>query len=211
MSATQTSAAARIGPGRDATIPTGSRGPRGWRRRRPDCGVAFEQTLVEHPLGAGVSLLSRLEEERHPTRQRLAVAGQHARGTRQHRHVGVVPAGVHATRLARRELEPGVLGHRQCIHVAAQQDVGTGAPALERRQHRRGLLGVDDVERQVADRLHHGRVRLRQVEPELGLGVDAPAQRDGAGQELARLGQQAHEARSPVSASSIDSSLVRSS
>jgi len=40
-------------------------------------------------------------------------------GAGQHRHVGVVPAGVHPVRVARRERQPGLLGHRQRVHVGA--------------------------------------------------------------------------------------------
>ena len=50
-----------------------------------------------------------------------APRAQHARGAGEHRGVGVVPAGVHPPGDRRGEVEPGLLGHRQRVHVAAQQ------------------------------------------------------------------------------------------
>ena len=80
-----------------------------------------EHALADHVPGAGVALLARLEHEDHragqvglPRREQLRGAGQHGR-------VQVVTAGVHRARHRRRVRQPGLLGDRQRVHVAAQQ------------------------------------------------------------------------------------------
>ena len=51
-------------------------------------------------------------------------ACEQARRADEHRDVRVVPARVHRAVDVAREFEAGVLGHRQRVHVGAQQDDG---------------------------------------------------------------------------------------
>ena len=61
----------------------------------------------------------------------VAARRQQPGRTGEHRHVGVVPAGVHRAVAARAEVEPGVLVQRQGVHVAAQQHRRTRLAAGE--------------------------------------------------------------------------------
>ena len=86
----------------------------------------------------------------------------------QHGRVRVVAAGVHAPGRARREGEPGVLGHRQRVHVGAQQHRADRAGRRADARPRRCGAAARELERQVGERLEHRGRGLRQVEPELG-------------------------------------------
>ena len=71
-----------------------------------------EQAFVEHVFGAAVALLARLKHKQHASRQVCFALAQHARRARQHCHVRVVAAGVHAILYIRCKIESGVFGHR---------------------------------------------------------------------------------------------------
>ena len=127
----------------------------GDRRRacRRRSGRDVEQALVEHEPGAVVALLAGLEHEQHPPGQLVAAVGEQPRRADEHGRVGVVAAGVHRAVDPRGEVEPGVLVHRQGVHVAAQEDRRSGLGAGEHGGDAAGRLVDGDVERQALDRL----------------------------------------------------------
>ena len=96
--------------------------------------------------GFGRAFLGGLEHEHHLARQFVPHRRQRRRHAQQHRHMRIVTAGMHhPDRLAaigahdlRCERQPGLLGHRQCIHVGADRDARPGPASLEDRGHAGG-------------------------------------------------------------------------
>ncbi len=82
---------------------------------------ALEQPVLDHRLGAGVALLSRLEDEIGGAVE-IARLVQVARGGEQHRRVPVVAAAMHPPVVTRLVREVVFLLHRQRVHVRAQAD-----------------------------------------------------------------------------------------
>ncbi len=99
-------------------------------------------------------------------------------------------AGVHGAVDLGGVHEPGVLGHGQRVHVAAEQHGAARATGVERGDHRAQGIARADVESEVGDGLEHPGLGAGQVEPELGVLVQLTAQRDGLGQQTAGLLQQ---------------------
>jgi hypothetical protein len=123
--------------------------------------------------------------------QLVAMAMQQMHRLHQHRGVRVVAAGMHAAGNLAGEIEPGLLRHRQCVHVAAQEDRAAALRARfgagQRYDEARGRLAARNLDIQTLQAVEHRLRRQRQIEPELGLRVNAPAQRDRRGQKLFRL------------------------
>ena len=146
-----------------------------------------EEALVEHEASAVLALLAGLEHEQHPAGELAGTVGEQAGGADEHRRVGVVPAGVHLVVVLRGEVEPGVLGERQRVHVAAQQHRRPRLAAGQQRRHAARGLVHGDVEGQRFDRRQHLLLGDRQVVADLGPAVQRAAQLDGAGQRARRL------------------------
>ncbi len=146
-----------------------------------------EHALLDHHAGAVPALLAGLEHQHHVAAQVVAVLGEQPGAADQARGVQVVPAGVHRA-VGGRELEPGLLGDGQRVHVGAQQHrlrVGLVAgPAAQHRGHRGGVGAGGDLQAEAVELLEHLLLRARQVEPDLR----------GAVQVLAQLGQVAGHA-----------------
>ena len=136
-------------------------------------------------------LLARLEHEFDGAGQLVAVTVQQVHRLDQHCGMRVMPAGMHAAGDFAGKVEPGLLRHRQCVHVAAQQDGAAGLrPRLsagQRDDEPRGRRSAGNFHIETLQSLEHRRGRARQVEPQLRFGVNAPAQRHGGRQQLARL------------------------
>ena len=188
------SADAMIGPRRLLTQPLGSAEVmcRANAASTGDVGAVgarrhVEQALVEHEPGAVVALLAGLEHEQHPTGDLVAALAQQVGGARQHRGVGVVTAGVHAPLDVRGEVEPGVLGHRQGIHVAAQQHRRARLRPLEQRHDAARRLVGRDRQRQPLQRLQHPLTGDRQVVAQLGPLVQRAPQRDRVAEQILRV------------------------
>ena len=79
----------------------------------------------------------------------------------EHRGVRVVTARVHAAVDLARELEPGVLGHRQRVHVAAQQHDRTVAALRGRRPPTTPIRPVRTSRPEAVDRVEHDGLRVR--------------------------------------------------
>ena len=84
-------------------------------------GEPVEQSIGDHRLGAGSRLLRRLEDQADGAVEG-DVGGQRRGGSEDHRHVSVVPAGVHCSDVLRSVGGPGALFDRQPVHVRPQGD-----------------------------------------------------------------------------------------
>ena len=166
-------------PGRAEMTPAVSRcvtcSAKARRRRR----AAVEQALLDHDPRAVVALLAGLEHEQHRAGERVATAGEQARRADQHRRVRVVAARVHRALHLRGERKPGLLRHRQGVHVRAQQDRRPRPRPGEARDHRRRALSGPHLEAEPREGLEDGRLRARHREADLGLAVNAAAELDG--------------------------------
>ena len=126
----------------------------------------LQQPFVEHEAGAVIALLARLEHQEHAPGQLLAPGHEEARGSQQHRHVGVVAAGVHRARLLGGELQPRLLGQRQAVHVGAKEDRRAGASAFDDGGHGgrgRAEPGLEAERAELLDEDRLGRGRCRPI------------------------------------------------
>ena len=80
-----------------------------------------EQPRVQHLFGAAGGFFGRLEDEAHRAGE-IAVLGQVAGSTQQHRGVAIVAAGVHLPGMFRAVGERIRFFHRKGVHVRAQAD-----------------------------------------------------------------------------------------
>ena len=156
------------------------------QRERGVDGRLLEHAFVDHVLRAGEPFLAGLEHEADRARELVALGCEDARRADEHGDVRVVAARVHRPVDRARVVEAGVLGHRQRVHVGAQQDRRTGRASPQIRDHGGdGRAGVH-IEAEAVERVQDESLRLRQLQPELGLGVDAPPQVDAVGQHACR-------------------------
>ena len=176
------SAAAIIGPGRTLIAAAGQGGDAVQRERAAHRRLRddVQQPLLEHVAGAVEPLLPRLDHEHDLPGELVAALGEQPGGAEQHRHVGVVPAGVHGPGHLGGERQPGVLLHRQRVHVAAQQVGRTGAGAAQHADDGARRRPGAHLDRQIGERLEDGGLGPRQVQPDLGQPVQLTAQIDGA-------------------------------
>ena len=121
------SLAAISGPGRVATVPArgqvahhvqGEGGVGAGVRRRPARPRRSCAAAPSKPSSPGWNMKTTSPASRSRVRR------QQLGGADQHRRVQVVPAGVHRAVHLRAERDVDLLGHRQRVHVAAQQDDG---------------------------------------------------------------------------------------
>ena len=93
----------------------------------------FEQPVFQHVARALKRLLRGLKHQFHRAAKRVFVFLQHFRRRQKHRRVHVVSAGVCRFAGRARERLAALLGHRQRVHVGAQQKRFAGL--AERRRH----------------------------------------------------------------------------
>ena len=140
-------------------------------------GQGFKQSVIQHVAGAVMAFLAGLEHEVHAAFQRIGTAAQDFGRTGQHRHMRVVAAGAHRTVNGRGKRQPGFLGHRQGVHIAAQQDgAAFPRPALQCRDKSGGRGAFSPLQRQVGQRPAHLVPRHRRHQAKLRLGMDCTAQ-----------------------------------
>ena len=179
-----------IVPPRQATRP-GRNDRRGVDGKGPvDGPVVVEQALVQHHPGPAAALLAGLEHQHHPTRQITATGDQQPGRSHQHGDVGIVATGVHLAVLGRSELQPGVLGHLEGVHVGAQQGGGSGPVPFEGGHDGRGGGAGGDLQAEAVEGLEDGLLGDRQIQAGLRVAVDAAAQLDGLIDKGSRFGQQ---------------------
>ena len=104
-------------------------------RDRPLAG-RVQHALLDHEPAAAGALLAGLEHEDDVPGQLGLARGQQPRRPGQHRGVQVVAAGVHGAGDPRGVGQAGALGHRQRVHVAAQQHGLARPAAAQHRGHR---------------------------------------------------------------------------
>ncbi len=138
-----------------------------------------QQTVFNHEPRAVEALLAGLEHEHHASGEPIALRAQEFRGRREHRGVCVVTAGVHCAIHRRAKVDVGVFRHRQCIHVAAQQNRSTGARALEYCDEPGRRWTGFEFERQTSECGFDFGKRLRGFQAEFGLAMDRATQCDG--------------------------------
>ena len=126
------------------------------------------------------------KKNRTPPGELAAAVGQQAGGAGQHGRVGVVAAGVHGAVDLGGEVEPGVLGHRQGVHVAPQQDRRAGPAAVEVGDDRRLALPVATVSGRPSSASSTRAWVSGRSRPELGPAVQVPAQRDDVVEQRCR-------------------------
>jgi hypothetical protein len=135
-------------------------------RRLPGRG---QYPLVEHRFGPARALLARLEHEDDVTVELVARGAEQPRGAHQHRHVQVVPAGVHGSADLGGVLQAGELRDRQRVHVGAQQHGGRSRPAAtDDRGDRAERRARRDLQRQARQRREQRLLGTRQVQADLG-------------------------------------------
>ena len=154
----------------------------------------LQQAFLDHHPRAVVALLAGLEHEHHAPGQRGAPGGEDPRGAQQHRHVRIVPAGVHGAVHLGGEVQARVLLEGQGVHVRAQEDRAAGPAALERRDDRGRLLARADVEPQAVERLQHHLLGAGQREADLGVSVDAAPHGDDVVEQASGFVEEAHSA-----------------
>jgi hypothetical protein len=132
-----------------------------------------EHPLLDHVLRARAALLARLEHEDHVPGEITAPRAQQPRGPGQHGGVQVVPAGVHRTLDLGRVRQPGALGDRQGVHVAAQQHGPARTRAAEDGGHRAQRAAHGDLDRQPVQCGQHLGLGAGQVQADLRLSVEA--------------------------------------
>ena len=147
---------------------------------------AVEQALVQHDLGPVVALLARLEHQQDVALEPVSPLDQQARRPEQHRHVRVVPAGVHRAIDLGGEFEAGLLAQGQRVHVGSKQGRAPRSAAFDRRRHRRRPAPQARFQPETAERVDDHGLRLGQLQPDLGAAVDPPAHVDDVGED--RLG-----------------------
>ena len=148
-------------------------------------GSGIEQAVLEHEAGAVMALLARLEHEHAPCRRAVAAGAEQPGGAGQHRDVACRGRRrASRRRTVEAKVEAGVLGHRQGVHVAAQQDRAAVAGAPRRMATRPVVEGPSrNSSGRPASAAFTLAVVRGQCEAELGLGVDGAAQRDHLGEE----------------------------
>ena len=135
-----------------------------------------EQPFFEHEAGAVEPFLAGLEHEEHPTGEISTAIAQQAGRAGEHRHVGVVPAGVHRPVDRALVRQPRVLRHRQRVHVAAQQHRRPRLRPFEHGHDARHLLAGAHRERQRRQGLEDPVARVRELQADLGPGMQRAAQ-----------------------------------
>jgi len=130
---------------------------------------ALEQAVGHHRRRAAAVLFGRLEDEAHGAVE-IALLREQLCCAEQHRHVAVVPAGVHAAGVQRRVgAALGGLGEGEGIHVGAQADRAAAVAGFQRADH----AGATDAALHLdAQQLEHaGDVVGGAALVEAGLGV----------------------------------------
>ena len=149
-----------------------------WPRRHH-----VEQAFIEHVARPMAALLSGLEHEDDVPGNLRSSCAQNLRRAGEHGRVEIVPARMHGTLDLAREVEVGVLGHVERVHVAAQHDCRPGKFALEDGDDAARVLVQVDVERQTIECFEHPATCFGQVIADLRKAVQSPPERNDLGED----------------------------
>lgn len=140
-----------------------------------------QDALLDHRAGAVVALLTRLEHEDDIAVQRLAPVREQGRGADEPGRVQIVSAAVHPTGDLGGVREPRPFGHRQGVHVAAQQHRAAGAAAAQHGRDGGEVPAERDVEGEAFERGEYLLLGAGKLEAELRLAVQRAAEPDQIG------------------------------
>src|SRR5699024_430541 len=149
-----------------------------------------EDAFVDHLPGPVIAFLPRSEHEYDVAGQVLADSVEQREGADEAGSVQVVAAGVHLPR-GRGEVESGRLGHGQSVHIPTQEhgrhDYGHGVHTGTAAQHHddRGQpLTRAHFDIEALDGLEDELLRHRQVEADLDVLMQGPAEGDESGGDV---------------------------
>ena len=153
--------------------------------RKGGIGQWIKQAIIEHEACTVKALLARLEHEAHFALERICPGTKQLCRADKHSSVGIVSAGMHFPGHGRGECQSGFLGHRQGVHIAAQQHRAAAiflwpSPALERGDHAACRWSVTPCQRQMRQGGTHLGAGLRGHQTQFGFGMNGAAQRDNA-------------------------------
>ena len=100
-------------------------------RAKASVGQRVDQAVVQHETRAVPALLAGLEHEQHFARQGIGAGAKQFGSACQHRDMRIMAAGMHDAGRGRGEGQAGFLGHRQRVHIAAQQHPAAGCVPLQ--------------------------------------------------------------------------------
>ncbi len=144
-----------------------------------------DKVVLDHEPCAMIALLPRLKHEDNGAGEAFAQSAKRAGGANQHRAVRVMAASVHRARVAGGEGKPGLLLHRQRVHVAAEQHrppiVAAAAEDCDEAAGRRPLA---IFERQPGERRFDLGRGARAIEADLRVGMNRAAKLDDAVQQV---------------------------
>src|ERR1035437_7317545 len=129
------------------------------------------------------ALLAGLEHAQDTAGEARPTLDEQVGGAEEHRHVGVVTAGVHHAVDLGAEFQPGFLGQRQGVHVAPQQDGRSWTGALDKDSDRHGLPTDLWGQAELLVLLDDQRLGSGQAEAPLWLPMEATSYRHDLGQE----------------------------
>ena len=91
-------------------------------KRERRIGQRVDQAIVQHEPRTMMAFFARLEHEHYRTRELVTPRAQRFGRPRQHRDMGVMPAGMHRALVLGGERQSGLFDERQRIHIATQQN-----------------------------------------------------------------------------------------
>ncbi len=141
--------------------------------------VALKDARLADHLGAARGLLGRLEHEEHVARQLARMLTQCAIHVRchgeRHRHMGIVPAGVHPSRILTRKRGARGLLDRKGVHVCTDgRGAARAGTGIEVGTHA-AAARTDDLARKRVQGILDIRDGLSQIKIELGDAVERTA------------------------------------
>ena len=141
-----------------------------------------EHPLIDHVDRPATPFLTRLEHETDAPGEFGPARREDPRRADEHRGVGIMAARMHHVVDLAREVEAGVLGHGQRVHVGAQQDGRPVEAAVEVGHHRGEPVTRSYLETEPVERIQDLGLCPGQIETQLRSAVQRPAQIHQVGQ-----------------------------
>ncbi len=138
----------------------------------------FEQALFDHDLGASEILFGGLEHEHDPALQGGLERREELRRTQEDGHVAVMAAGVHDARDGGAVLCFVELLDGQCVHIGPEHDGPARQVSLQDTRNAGDGQACLHLQTQVGKVACDDRRGPLLLEPQLGVGMEIPAQAD---------------------------------